>query len=290
MSDSAYAPPKVWKWATDHGGIWSKTNRPIAGATHEKALPVGEHGLQLYSLGTPNGHKVSILLEELLESGESGAEYDAYPININEGEQFSSGFVDLNPNSKIPAMFDRENDVRLFESGSILVYLADKFGRFVPAVGDKARAEVLNWLFWQTGSAPYLGGGLGHFYTYAPVKIEHAIDRFAMETKRQLDVLDRVLKERRFVAGDEYSIADMAIWSWYGEVVLGDMYGAGQFLSVHEYRNVIRWARMIRDRRAVLRGRMVNSFWGKLEHQLRERHDASDFLLKTQDKVGKADE
>lgn len=289
MSNAAYVPPKVWKWISDNGGTWSKTNRPTAGATHDKPLPVGKHPLQLYSLGTPNGQKVTILLEELLASGEKGAEYDAHLIDIGKGDQFSSGFVDLNPNSKIPALVDRDTEASLFESGSILMYLSDKFGRFLPPVGDKQRVEVMNWLFWQMGSAPYIGGGFGHFYSYAPEKIEYAIDRFTMETKRQLDVLDKLLKERTFIAGEEYSIADMAIWPWYGNIVLGVLYDAKEFLSVDEYPHLIRWAEMIRDRPAVQRGRMVNRTWGNLEEQLHERHDASDFELRTQDKIAKAD-
>lgn len=283
---SPYVPPKVWKWETENGGTFSKTNRPIAGATHEKELPMGKHPLQLYSLATPNGVKVTVMLEELLELGHSGAEYDAYVIRIGDGEQFGSGFVGINPNSKIPALIDlsSETPTRVFESGSILLYLAEKFGAFLPKDHAK-RTEALNWLFWQMGSAPYLGGGFGHFYAYAPEKFEYAIDRFAMETKRQMDVLDRHLADNQFMAGDEYSIADMAIWAWYGALALGRLYDAGEFLDVTSYKNVVRWAEEIGKRPAVIRGRKVNRINGPLEDQLHERHDASDFDTKTQDKV-----
>ena len=278
MTDqSKYVPPKVWTAAAPSGGTFASINRPIAGATHDKELPVGKHPLQLYSLGTPNGVKVTILLEELLALGHSGAEYDAWLIRINDGDQFSSGFVDINPNSKIPALVDRsgEKPLRVFESGSILVYLAEKFDAFLPK-DLAARTETLNWLFWQMGSAPFLGGGFGHFYAYAPEKIEYAINRYAMEAKRQLDVLDRQLAEHRYVAGDEYTIADMAIWPWYGVLVLGKIYGAGEFLSVHEYKNVKRWADDIAARPAVIRGRKVNRTFGEPEEQVPERHSASD--------------
>ena len=292
MSDSpAYVPPKVWTWNKENGGQFSKINRPIAGATHEKALPVGEHPLQLYSLATPNGVKVTILLEELLALGHAGAEYDAWLINIGEGDQFGSGFVDVNPNSKIPALLDRSTDkpTRVFESGAILLYLAEKFGAFLPK-DHAARTEALCWLFWQMGSAPYLGGGFGHFYAYAPIKIEYAIDRFAMEVKRQLDVLDRRLADNRYLAGAEYSIADMAVWPWYGAVVAGVVYNAGEFLDGKSYTNVVRWSAEIAERPAVKRGRMVNRSFGPLESQLRERHHASDFETKTQDKLEAAKE
>ena len=286
---SEYTPPKVWKWepkSKEDGGRFANINRPIAGATHEKELPVGEHPLQLYSLATPNGVKVTVMLEELLEAGHAAAEYDAWIINIQEGDQFGSGFVEINPNSKIPALLDRSTEpaTRLFESGSILLYLAEKFGAFVPEE-RAARTETLNWLFWQMGSAPYLGGGFGHFYAYAPFKIEYAIDRFTMEAKRQLDVLERNLAEREYMAGDEYSIADMAIWPWYGALSMGLLYEAGEFLDVEIYENVRRWTQQIAERPAVQRGRMVNRAWGKLEDQLHERHDASDFDLRTQDKL-----
>ena len=287
MSDpNAYTPPKVWTWNKQNGGRFANINRPIAGPTHEKALPVGRHPLQLYSLGTPNGQKVTILLEELLALGHAGAEYDAWLINISEGDQFGSGFVDVNPNSKIPALLDRgePEPVRVFESGAILTYLAEKFGAFLPT-GRAARAECLSWLFWQMGSAPYLGGGFGHFYAYAPVKIEYAIDRFAMEVKRQLDVLDRRLADTEYLAGDAYTIADIAVWPWYGGLVKGLLYGAGEFLSVHEYTHVIRWADAVAARPAVKRGRIVNRMQGDPSQQLRERHDAGDFDTKTQDKV-----
>jgi len=286
MTDKDYEPPKVWTWNKESAGRFAAINRPIAGPTHDKDLPVGKHPMQLYSLGTPNGVKVTILLEELLAKGHAGAEYDAWLINIMDGVQFSSGFVSANPNSKIPALMDHSVSPpqRVFESASILLYLAEKFGDFLPR-DPRGRAEAISWLFWQMGSAPLLGGGFGHFYAYAPIKIEYAIDRYAMEVKRQLDVLDRHLAENEYMAGDEYSIADMAIWPWYGAVVLGVVYNAGEFLSVHEYKNVLRWTRQIGERPAVRRGRMVNSTNGKPENQLRERHDASDFETKTQDKL-----
>jgi GST-like protein len=286
MTDKEYVPPKVWTWNKESAGRFAAINRPIAGPTHDKDMPVGKHPLQLYSLGTPNGVKVTILLEELLAKGHAGAEYDAWLINIMEGTQFSSGFVAANPNSKIPALMDYSVSPpqRVFESASILLYLAEKFGEFLPK-DPRKRTEAISWLFWQMGSAPLLGGGFGHFYAYAPIKIEYAIDRYAMEVKRQLDVLDRHLAENEYMAGDEYSIADMAIWPWYGAVVLGVVYGAGEFLSVHEYKNVLRWTKQIGERPAVKRGRMVNSTNGKPENQLRERHDASDFETKTQDKL-----
>ena len=288
-TEPEYVPPKVWTWNKASGGRFANINRPIAGPTHEKELPVGRHPMQLYSLGTPNGQKVTIMLEELLALGHAGAEYDAWLIRIHEGEQFSSGFVAVNPNSKIPALLDRSGPapIRVFESGAILMHLAEKFGAFLPTEPAK-RAECLSWLFWQMGSAPYLGGGFGHFYAYAPVKIEYAIDRFAMETKRQLDVLDRRLAESEYLAGDEYTIADIAVWPWYGGLAKGLLYGAGEFLSVHEYRNVIRWADTIGARPAVRRGRIVNRMQGEPSAQLRERHDASDFDTRTQDKVGGA--
>ncbi|MEI7447025.1 MAG: glutathione-dependent disulfide-bond oxidoreductase [Burkholderiales bacterium] len=287
--DTGYIPPKVWTWNKASGGRFANINRPIAGPTHEKDLPVGKHPLQLYSLGTPNGQKVTILLEELLALGHAGAEYDAWLINISEGAQFSSGFVAVNPNSKIPALVDRSGaaPIRVFESGAILTYLAEKFGAFLPTT-QPARAECLSWLFWQMGSAPYLGGGLGHFYAYAPMKIEYAIDRFAMETKRQLDVLDRRLAESEWLGGADYTIADIAVWPWYGGLVKGLLYGAGEFLSVQDYTNVIRWADTIAARPAVKRGRIVNRAQGEPSQQLRERHDASDFELRTQDKIGGA--
>ncbi|NGO51049.1 glutathione-dependent disulfide-bond oxidoreductase [Allomesorhizobium camelthorni] len=281
-----YTPPKVWTWNKPSGGAFASINRPIAGPTHEKELPVGKHPLQLYSLGTPNGVKVTIMLEELLEAGYSGAEYDAWLIRINDGDQFGSGFVEINPNSKIPALMDRSGPtpIRVFESGAILVHLAEKFGAFLPTE-QPARAETLSWLFWQMGSAPFLGGGFGHFYAYAPEKIEYAINRYAMETKRQLDVLDRRLAETEFVAGSEYTIADMAIWPWYGGMVKGWQYEAGEFLSVQEYKNLLRWADQLHARPAVKRGRMVNRTSGDPAGQLRERHDASDFETNTQDKI-----
>jgi GST-like protein len=286
-STQDYVPPSVWTWNKANGGRFASINRPIAGPTHEKELPVGRHPLQLYSQGTPNGVKVTVLLEELLALGHKGAEYDAWLIRIGEGAQFSSGFVAINPNSKIPALLDRSGaqPVRIFESGAILVYLAEKFGAFLPASGP-ARAECLSWLFWQMGSAPYLGGGFGHFYAYAPSKMEYPIDRFTMETKRQLDVLDRRLAESEFIAGPDYTIADMAIWPWYGGLVKGWLYGAAEFLDVQSYRNVVRWADAIHDRPAVQRGRMVNRTSGEPASQLWERHDAGDFETKTQDKLG----
>ena len=287
MTDSSdYVPPKVWTWNKPSGGTFANINRPIAGATHEKELPVGRHPLQLYSLATPNGVKVTVMLEELLALGHQGAEYDAWLIKIGEGDQFGSGFVKVNPNSKIPALLDRSEPkpVRVFESGSILVYLAEKFGAFLPTE-RAARAECLSWLFWQMGSAPYVGGGFGHFYAYAPTKIEYAIDRFAMETKRQLDVLDRRLADNEYVAGAEYTIADIAIFPWYGGIAKGWAYGAAEFLSVHEYKNVQRWMDTLLKRPALRRGRMVNRTFGEPSEQLHERHDASDFDTKTQDKV-----
>lgn len=283
-----YTPPKVWTWDKDNGGAFANINRPIAGPTHDKELPVGEHPLQLYSLGTPNGQKVTILLEELLAAGHSGAEYDAWLINIGEGDQFGSGFVDINPNSKIPALLDRSGTepVRIFESGSILFYLAEKFGAFLPESGP-ARTEVMNWLFWQMGATPMLGGGFGHFFAYAPWKMEYPINRYAMEVKRQLDVLDRTLAGRRYVAGEDYSIADMAIWPWYGALVADDSYeNAAEFLDVTSYANVQRWQQDLAARPAVQRGRIVNRTRGELSEQLHERHDASDFELRTADKVG----
>jgi GST-like protein len=281
-----YTPPKVWAWNKANGGRFANINRPIAGATHDKELPVGKHPLQLYSLGTPNGQKVTIMLEELLALGHKGAEYDAWLIKIGEGDQFGSGFVAANPNSKIPALVDRSGSkpIRVFESGAILVWLAEKFGAFLPK-GGEARAECLSWLFWQMGSAPYLGGGFGHFYAYAPTKIEYAIDRFAMETKRQLDVLERRLSETRYLAGDDYTIADIAVWPWYGGLAKGLLYGSAEFLAVHEYKNVNRWADEIGARPAVKRGRIVNRLQGDPAQQLHERHDASDFELRTQDKL-----
>jgi GST-like protein len=287
MTDSsAYTPPAVWSWDKASGGKFANINRPIAGPTHDKALPVGRHPLQVYSLATPNGVKVTVMLEELLALGHGGAEYDAWLIPISEGAQFSSGFVAVNPNSKIPALLDRSGPapIRVFESGAILLYLAEKFGAFVPSRIEQ-RAECLSWLFWQMGSAPFLGGGFGHFYAYAPVKIEYAIDRYAMEVKRQLDVLDRRLAESAYLAGDEYTIADMAVWPWYGALVKGQLYGAGEFLQVQEYQHVLRWADEIAQRPAARRGRMVNRTWGEPSSQLHERHDASDFDTKTQDKL-----
>ena len=286
MSDKPeYVPPKVWSWNKANGGAFAAINRPIAGPTHEKELPVGRHPLQLYSLATPNGVKVTVMLEELLALGHTGAEYDAWLIKISEGDQFSSGFVDVNPNSKIPALMDRsgETPIRVFESGAILLYLAEKFGTLLPRDGA-TRAECLSWLFWQMGSAPYLGGGFGHFYAYAPVKIEYAIDRFAMEVKRQLDVLDRRLADNDYLAGSEYSIADIAVWPWYGALVKGQVYGAAEFLQVEDYKHVQRWTDSIAARPAVQRGRMVNRVFGEPASQLRERHDASDFLTNTADK------
>ena len=285
-----YEPPKVWKWESESGGAFANINRPIAGATHDTELPVGKHPLQLYSLATPNGVKVTVMLEELLALGISGAEYDAYVINIREGEQFGSGFVDINPNSKIPALVDHstETPTRVFESGAILLYLADKFGAFMPK--DPAlRAECLSWLFWQMGSAPYLGGGFGHFYAYAPFKIEYPIDRFAMEVKRQLDVLDRRLADNQFMCGDDYTIADMAIWPWYGALVKNKVYEAAEFLDTQSYKHVNRWTDEIAAREPVKRGRMVNRISGPLEEQLHERHDAGDFETRTQDKLEPAE-
>jgi GST-like protein len=291
MTDTPdYTPPKVWTWNKPSGGQFASINRPIAGPTHDKDLPVGRHPLQLYSLATPNGVKVTVMLEELLALGHSGAEYDAWPIRIGEGEQFGNGFVAINPNSKIPALVDRSGAtaIRVFESGAILVYLAEKFGAFLPTEAA-ARAECLSWLFWQMGAAPYLGGGFGHFYAYAPTKIEYAIDRFAMEVKRQLDVLDRRLAESEYIAGSDYTIADIAIWAWYGGLVKGWFYGASaEFLSVQEYKNVGRWTDAIFSRPAVQRGRMVNRLTGEPSTQLHERHDASDFETKTQDKLATA--
>ena len=283
-----YTPPKVWTWNKDSGGKFASINRPVAGATHDKELPVGRHPLQLYSLATPNGTKVTVMLEELLALGHSGAEYDAWLIKI-DGDQFGSGFVAVNPNSKIPALMDRSGPtpIRVFESGAILVYLAEKFGALLPT--DAAtRAECLSWLFWQMGSAPYLGGGFGHFYAYAPTKIEYAIDRFAMEVKRQLDVLDRRLADHAYLAGDAYTIADIAVWPWYGGLAKGLLYGAGEFLSVQDYKNVQRWTDAIAARPAVKRGRMVNRTWGEPSSQLHERHDASDFDTRTQDRLAPA--
>jgi len=281
-----YVPPKVWTWNKPSGGRFANINRPIAGPTHEKELPVGRHPLQLYSLATPNGQKVTIMLEELLALGHKGAEYDAWLIKIGEGEQFSSGFVDVNPNSKIPALMDRSGPkpIRVFESGAILTYLAEKFGALLPTE-PAARAECFSWLFWQMGSAPYVGGGFGHFYAYAPTKIEYAIDRFTMETKRQLDVLERRLAESEYIAGDTYTIADIAIFPWYGGVIKNWMYNGAEFLGAHEYKNVMRWTDKLLERPAVKRGRMVNRVTGEPSMQLHERHDASDFDTKTQDKI-----
>ncbi|MDR5821649.1 glutathione-dependent disulfide-bond oxidoreductase [Caballeronia sp. LZ043] len=285
-----YVPPTVWTWNKDNGGQFASINRPISGPTHEKPLPVGQHPLQLYSLATPNGVKVTVMLEELLARGHKGAEYDAWLIRIGDGDQFGSGFVGANPNSKIPALVDRSGPtpVRVFESGAILLYLAEKFGEFVPTDFSE-RAEVLSWLFWQMGSAPYLGGGFGHFYAYAPSKMEYPIDRFAMETKRQLDVLDKRLAEHRYIAGDDYSIADIAIWPWYGGLAKGRLYGAAEFLAVDEYKHVQRWASEIDARPAVQRGRMVNRTFGEPSEQLHERHDAGDFKTRTQDKLAGAE-
>jgi len=290
MSDlPAYTPPAVWTWNKDNGGKFANINRPVAGATHDQALPVGRHPLQLYSMGTPNGVKVTVLLEELLALGHAGAEYDAWLVPISEGAQFGSGFVAVNPNSKIPALLDRSGPqpVRVFESGAILLHLAEKFQAFLPE-GGAARAECLSWLFWQMGSAPFLGGGFGHFYAYAPLKIEYAIDRYAMEVKRQLDVLDRRLAQTRYVAGDDYTIADIAIWPWYGALAKGQLYGAGEFLQVQQYTHVQRWTNEIAQRPAARRGRMVNRTWGEPASQLHERHEASDFETRTQDKQGAA--
>jgi GST-like protein len=290
MTETAYTPPAVWTWDTANGGQFANINRPIAGATHDKDLPVGTHPLQLYSLATPNGQKVTILLEELLALGHRGADYDAWLIRIGEGDQFGSGFVAVNPNSKIPALLDRSGPtpIRIFESGAILMHLAEKFGAFLPTE-TAARAECLSWLFWQMGSAPYLGGGFGHFYAYAPIKIEYAIDRFAMEVKRELDVLDRRLAETEYLAGDTYTIADIAVWPWYGNLVLGQAYNAAEFLQVQDYKHVQRWAAAIAARPAVQRGRMVNRITGDPAEQLHERHDARDFDTRTQDKLAPAD-
>lgn len=277
MSDTAYVPPKVWKHEAPSGGQFASINRPIAGPTHEKPLPVGKHPLQLYSMATPNGVKVTVLLEELLALGHTGAEYDAWLIRISEGDQFGSGFVDINPNSKIPALVDHSGEapVRVFESGSILLHLAEKFGAFLPA-DPAGRAETLNWLFWQMGAAPYLGGGFGHFYAYAPEKMQYPIDRFTMEAKRQLDVLNRRLAEQPYLVGSTYTIADIAVWPWYGELVRGNLYSAGEFLAVQEYTHVLRWANDIAQRPAVIRGRRVNRVWGDEAEQVPERHQASD--------------
>jgi len=288
MTDNTpYTPPSVWKWEAENGGTFANINRPIAGATHDKPLPVGKHPLQLYSLATPNGVKVTVMLEELLAAGVTGAEYDAWLIKIRDGDQFGSGFVEVNPNSKIPALMDYSVSpaIRVFESGNILLYLAEKFGQLLPNEPAK-RTECLSWLFWQMGSAPYLGGGFGHFYAYAPTKMAYPIDRFTMETKRQLDVLDRQLADHSYIVADEYSIADIAIWAWYGQLVLGRLYDAAEFLDVTSYTHVMRWAKAIDDRPAVKRGRMVNRISGAPQYQLHERHDASDFDTKTQDKIG----
>ena len=285
-NSNTYTPPEIWSPTKENGGRFANINRPTAGPTHEKELPVGRHPLQLYSLGTPNGVKVTVMLEELLAAGHSGAEYDAWLIRINDGDQFGSGFVAVNPNSKIPALLDRSGatPIRVFESGAILTYLAEKFGAFLPTDSAK-RAECLSWLFWQMGSAPFLGGGFGHFYAYAPTKIEYAIDRYAMEVKRQLDVLDRRLAESPYLAGNEYTIADMAVWPWYGTLVKGQLYEAGKFLQVEAYTHVLRWTNQIAQRPAVKRGRMVNRITGDPSSQLHERHEASDFETKTQDKI-----
>lgn len=291
MTDSTtYTPPTVWTWDKENGGKFANINRPISGPTHEKELPVGHHPLQLYSQGTPNGVKVTVMLEELLALGHTGAEYDAWLIRIGNADQFGSGFVEINPNSKIPALLDRSGPkpIRVFESGSILMYLAEKFGNAFLPTEVSARTECLNWLFWQMGSAPYLGGGFGHFYAYAPTKIEYAIDRFAMETKRQLDVLDKQLADHEYIAGKTYTIADIAIWPWYGALAKGLLYGAAEFLQVQDYKHVRRWADMIGKRPAVQRGRMVNRVAGEPSSQLHERHDASDFETKTQDKLAPA--
>ena len=289
MSDSKYSPPKVWKWDSKNGGKFANINRPISGSTHEKELPVGKHPIQLYSLGTPNGIKVTVMLEELLALGHEGAEYDAFLINIGNGDQFGSGFVEINPNSKIPALLDRSTDpnTRVFESGAMLVYLAEKFGEFLPTDPSK-KAECMSWLFWQMGSAPYLGGGFGHFYAYAPEKFEYPINRFAMEVKRQLDVLDKLLSDKNFICCEEYTIADIAIWPWYGALVLGRLYDSEEFLDVKKYENVLKWARKINERKAVKRGIMVNKIKGKLSSQLHERHNSSDFIHNTQDKLEKS--
>lgn len=290
MTDSTYTPPKVWQWNTENGGQFAGINRPTAGAREEVELPVGKHPLQLYSLATPNGVKVTVLLEELLAKGIKEAEYDAHLVKILDGDQFGSGFVDINPNSKIPALVDHSGDepIRVFESGAILLYLADKFSAFIPQT-HAGRTECLSWLFWQMGSAPMLGGGFGHFYAYAPEKFEYPIDRYAMEVKRQLDVLDKHLANNRYMCGDTYTIADMAIWPWYGQLALNLVYEAAEFLQTQSYENVMRWAHEIAERPAVKRGKMVNRTWGEPEEQLHERHDASDFELKTQDKVEQAE-
>lgn len=284
-NDNVYVPPKVWQWNTENGGNWANINRPVSGPTHDKTLRKGNHPFQLYSLATPNGVKVTIMFEELLALGIKEAEYDAYLINIGEGDQFGSEFVDINPNSKIPALIDNSSKqpTRLFESGSILLYLAEKFNVLIP--NNEKRAECMSWLFWQMGSAPYLGGGFGHFYAYAPEKIEYCIDRFSMEVKRQLDVLDKQLADNTFICGDDYSIADIAIWPWYGALVLNRLYDAGEFLDVASYKNLKRWAENIDQRPAVKRGVMVNKTWGELSSQLHERHNASDFTERTQDKL-----
>lgn len=290
MSDvSEYTPPAVWTWEKESGGTFASINRPIAGATHDKELPIGKHPLQLYSLATPNGVKVTVMLEELLAVGFKDAEYDAHLIRIGDGDQFGSGFVDINPNSKIPALMDHSTSppTKVFESGSILLYLAEKFGALIPE-DHAGRTQCMNWLFWQMGSAPYLGGGFGHFYTYAPVKIEYCIDRFTMETKRQLDVLDRHLADNTYMCGDTYTIADIAIWPWYGAVILNTVYGAAEFLDASSYKHLNRWANSIGEREAVQRGRMVNRTFGEPSSQLHERHDASDFETSTQDKIGDA--
>ena len=289
--ESSYSPPKVWKWESESGGRFAKINRPIAGPTHDQELPVGKHPLQLYSLATPNGVKVTVMLEELLAKGIDGAEYDAYPIKIADGDQFGSGFVGINPNSKIPALMDRSTSpgTRVFESGAILLYLAEKFQAFLPSAPEN-RAECLSWVFWQMGSAPYLGGGFGHFYAYAPDRWEYPINRFAMEVKRQLDVLDSHLAQNEYMCGSEYTIADMAIWPWYGALVLNRVYDAAEFLEAHSYEHVMKWAKQIDGRKAVQRGRMVNRFTGKTKYQLRERHGASDFDNRTQDKIEAAGE
>ncbi|MBY6191618.1 glutathione-dependent disulfide-bond oxidoreductase [Microbulbifer agarilyticus] len=291
MSDASYTPPAVWKWDSESGGQFANINRPTAGATHDKELPKGKHPMQLYSLATPNGVKVTIMLEELLALGHAGAEYDAHLIRITEGEQFSSGFVDINPNSKIPALVDHSTNppIRVFESGSILLYLAEKFSAFLPHTPEQ-RTETLNWLFWQMGAAPFLGGGFGHFYAYAPEKYEYPINRYTMEVKRQLDVLDRQLAEHPFIAGREYTIADMAIWPWYGAVLKNEAYDAAEFIEAHTYKNVNRWVDEVGERPAVQRGAMVNRAWGDPAKQLHERHDASDFELRTQDKIGENSE
>nr|WP_306252237.1 glutathione-dependent disulfide-bond oxidoreductase [Parvularcula sp. IMCC14364] len=286
----AYTPPKIWTWDKESGGRFANINRPVAGATHNKELPAGKHPLQLYSMATPNGVKVTVLLEELLAAGHKDAEYDAWLVNISDGDQFGSGFVEANPNSKIPALVDRSGDTpqRVFESGAILLYLAEKFDAFLPS-DARGRTETLNWLFWQMGSAPYLGGGFGHFYAYAPIKIEYCIDRFSMEVKRQLDVLDRQLADNEYISGDQYTIADMAIWPWYGGLAANKVYDAAEFLQTHEYKNVMRWTDMIAQRPAVKRGRIVNRAWGEPETQLHERHDATDFEHRTQDKIDNKD-